>query len=264
MTMATILVIGAERVPGDRLRATLGREGHDVIVATSGRDGLERFRQHRPHVTLLDRHLPDLDGIEVLKAIRAREPQAAVILLTGGGTETPEDQARALGVTDCLSTGLSVEGLAGAVARVLPRPAAPGPPLQRGATESVADAPRPTSLLVVDDEAMIRTLLAQFLTRRGYRVRTAANGPEALALVEQELPQVIVLDMHMPGMNGLAVLQALRARQYRLGVIALTASPDDRLLKAVLDLGAVEVMGKPVKLDRLALAIEAGVALSAR
>src|SRR5579885_2347867 len=130
MTMATILVIGAERVPGDRLRATLGREGHDVIVATSGRDGLERFRQHRPHVTLLDRHLPDLDGIEVLKAIRAREPQAAVILLTGGGTETPEDQARALGVTDCVSTGLSVEVLAGAVARVLPRPAAPGPPLQ--------------------------------------------------------------------------------------------------------------------------------------
>ena len=94
-------------------------------------------------------------------------------------------------------------------------------------------------------------------------MRVAQDGPAALALVAQEQPQMVILDMYMPGMNGLEVLRALRAKQYTGGVIALTASQDEKLLQEVLDLGAVDVLTKPVDLERLALAIQVGCILTA-
>lgn len=261
--MATILVIDDERMIGDLLRATLTRHGHDIIVATSGREGLEQFQQHGPHVTLVDWHMPEIDGLEVLKQIRTLDPQAAVMMVTGEGTETLENQARQLGVTDFLRKGLSLTALLGALERVLQKPT-PRPGTRAAASSCASAEPARASILVVDDEALITCLLAQFLSRRGYRVRTVANGPEALALVEQECPQMIVLDMYMPGMNGLEVFRALRARAYPNGVLALTAAQDDKLLKEVLELGAVDVLAKPVKLDRLAEVIQVGLMLSAR
>jgi len=119
------------------------------------------------------------------------------------------------------------------------------------------------TILVVDDEPTLRDLLAQFFTLRGYRVRVAQDGPEALALVEQEQPQMVLLDMYMPGMNGLEVLRALRAKPYTGGVIALTASQDATLLQEVLDLGVVDALPKPVDLERLALAIQVGILTAA-
>src|SRR3972149_5144897 len=82
----------------------------------------------------------------------------------------------------------------------------------------------------------------------GYRVRAASAAPQALASVEQEVPQLIVLDMNMPGMNGVEVLRKLRERKYAGGVILLTTGQDDKLLDEALDLGSVGGMGKPVDL----------------
>ena len=89
-----------------------------------------------------------------------------------------------------------------------------------------------------------------------------SRRPQALASVEQEVPRLIVLDMNMPGMNGVEVLRKLRERKYAGGVILLTTGQDDKLLEEALDLGSVDVMGKPVDLERLALAIQVGCILT--
>lgn len=195
-----------------------------------------------------------MDGVDVLKQIRSLDPQAAVMMLTGEGTETLENQVRQLGVTDFLRKGLSLKVLMGALERVMRMPT-PCSPIPGCSPEGASNDQPPASILILDDEAMVSSLLAQFLGRRGYRVRTAANGREALALVEQEIPQMIVLDMYMPGMNGLEVLRALRDRQYPNGVIALTASQDVPLLKEALDLGAFDVLSKPVDLRQVELMV---------
>jgi len=117
-------------------------------------------------------------------------------------------------------------------------------------------------ILVVDDEPQIRDLLKRFLTLRGYKVRVASDGQQALTMVEQEAPQLIVLDVYMPGINGVEVLRQLRRRKFTGGVILLTGSQDDKLLQEALDLGSVDVMGKPVDLERLALAIQVGCILT--
>ncbi|MGH7255492.1 MAG: response regulator [Nitrospirales bacterium] len=259
--MAKILVVDDERMVCDLLRAVLSRHGHEVLTATSGEEGVETFRQNRPTVTMLDLRMPGMDGIATLKRIRAMDPQAAVMVLTAWGTDDLENQARALGVTDFLKKGFSLDVLVGALERVAQQSAkAPAKGCASGPSE-----PEPVreSILIVDDESLIRDMLSQFLSLRGYRVRAAQNGAEALAMVEQEPPGMIILDMYMPGMNGLEVLIKLRAKEYRGGVVALTASQDEALLQQILELGSVDVMGKPVDLERLALVIQVGLTLAA-
>jgi len=265
--MSTILVVDDERLICDLLRSVLAGHGHEVLMAMNGREGLELFKKHRPRFTLLDLRMPEMNGIEVLKQIRAIDPQAAVLILTAWGSDALEQQARQLGVVDFLSKGLSLDVLVDAMERTLQQTAHAASPAQAAAP---GGAPRAAPvaagdgdfILVVDDEPQIRDLLKRFLSLRGYNVRLATDGQQALTLVEQEVPQLIVLDVYMPGMNGVEVLRQLRRRQFNVGVILLTASQDDKLLQEALDLGSVDIMGKPVDLERLALAIQVGCILT--
>jgi DNA-binding response OmpR family regulator len=265
--MSTILVVDDERLMCDLLGSVLARHGHEVLTALNGRDGLEMFKTHRPRFTLLDLRMPEMNGIEVLKQIRAIDPQAAVMILTAWGSDALEQQARQLGVVDFLSKRLSLDVLVEAMERTLQQSAQAASPAQAAAPAEAPQAALAAAddgdfILVVDDEPQIRDLLKRFLSLRGYKVRVAADGQQALTMVEQEAPQLIVLDVYMPGINGVEVLRRLRGRKFTGGVILLTGSQDDKLLQEALDLGSVDVMGKPVDLERLALAIQVGYILT--
>jgi len=259
--MATILVVDDERLICDLLGTVLTRQGHDVLTATGGTEALKLFREQRPRITLLDLRMPDMDGIAVLKQIRAIDPKASVIILTAVGTDALEKQARALGVTDFLKKGLSLDTIVASLDRATKQPgkATKAAPRSKGAP---AKSEAGESILVVDDEPMIRDLFSQFLTLRGYRVRTAHDGREALDLVRQESPRMIILDLYMPDMNGLEVLRTLRSQKYKGGVVALTASQNEKLLQEMLELGSVDVIGKPVDLERFGLVIQVGLAIT--
>ena len=262
--MATILVIDDERMICDLLRSVFYSFGHEVLMATSGREGLELFRQRKPRFTLLDLNMPGMNGLEVLQEIRKIDQKADVIILTGGGTDALEIKARGLGAADFLRKGLPLEALVRLVDKAMQRTASVSiaPPSVAAPDEASSGGSGGQSILVVDDEPHIRSLISQFLTTRGYRVRVAEDGPAALTLVEEERPQLIILDINMPGMSGLDVLRQLRAKQYTGGVLALTGSPKERDRQGMLDLGAVHVMEKPVNLEKLELAILLGCALS--
>lgn len=252
--MATILVIDDERMLCDLLQEVLRRQGHEVFTAYSGREGVAAYRRHRPRFTLLDLHLPDMNGIEVLRQIRERDPKGAVIVLTGAASDHLEREARELGITDFLIKGLALDVLIGAVQRAMNEPLSPA------GARSVLQGGR--SILVVDDEPQIRDLLTKYLTPKHYRVHAAQDGPAALALVDLERPDLVVLDMYMPGMNGVAVFRRLRAKHYTGGIMMLTSSQDENLLKEALDLGALDIVGKPADLERIELAIQVSLTLS--
>ncbi len=121
--MVKILVIDDDRMNCDLLQAVFTRHGYEVHSATSGLEGLNLFRQHAPRVTILDLRMPEMDGLTVLKEIRAIDPHAPVIILGGGATEVQENQARALRVTDFVRKGLSLDVLVEGVNRVVQQPA---------------------------------------------------------------------------------------------------------------------------------------------
>ncbi|GAA1963024.1 response regulator transcription factor [Catenulispora subtropica] len=114
-----------------------------------------------------------------------------------------------------------------------------------------------SEILVVDDEPGIRAVLASSLEFEGYTVRTANDGRAALAEVERARPDLVVLDVLMPGMDGLTACRRLRAADPHLPVLMLTARDltGDRV--AGLDAGADDYLAKPFELDELLARVRA-------
>ena len=117
--MATILAVDDDEKIRELLHVMLRRKGHHVVTANNGQQGIELFRRERPHVTILDFEMSDMDGLAVLREIRAVDPQAPVIMLTGAGSDERKQQARALGVTEFLAKGFSLHELGAALNLVL-------------------------------------------------------------------------------------------------------------------------------------------------
>jgi CheY-like chemotaxis protein len=251
--MSTLLVVDDDRLNCDLLQAVFTRHGYHVMTATSGREALELFHKHGPQVTLPDLRMPDMDGLAVLKEIRAYDPSAGVIILGGGSIEDQENQARELRVTDFLRKGLSLDILIGAVNQVAQHTSR----REACVTKLGSDAPMLNeSILVVDNEAMVRDLLFRFLTLRGYQVQSAINGPEAVAIIDENKPDLVVLDLLLPGMSGIEVLRTLREKEYMGGIILLTGNHNEELLEEAWALGPQEVLGKPVDLEQLLTAVQ--------
>ena len=116
-------------------------------------------------------------------------------------------------------------------------------------------------LLLVDDDETVVSALADFLRSRYYEVETAGHGAEALAMAREKRPALILLDIQLPGMDGLTVMRTLRQdldpSLAAVPIIALTAlaMPGDR--ERCLAAGATDYLPKPVELERLAQAIDA-------
>ncbi len=113
------------------------------------------------------------------------------------------------------------------------------------------------AILVVDDDAPIRRMLDRTLSAEGYAVATAADGGEALAAVERSTPDLVVLDVGLPGVDGLSVSRRLRAKGLAVPVLLLTArdSVPDRV--AGLDAGADDYLVKPFATEELLARIRA-------
>jgi two-component system response regulator MprA len=113
------------------------------------------------------------------------------------------------------------------------------------------------AVLVVDDDAPILRMLERTLTAEGYDVSTAADGGRALAQVERSLPDVIVLDVAMPGIDGLSVTRRLRAKGLIVPILLLTARDALPERVAGLDAGADDYLVKPFEVDELTARIRA-------
>ena len=113
-------------------------------------------------------------------------------------------------------------------------------------------------ILVVEDEPDISALVAYHLARESYGVRTVANGAEAIHAVDAEVPDLVVLDLMLPGMSGQEVLRELRRRpEPNIPVIVLTARKEERYRVEGLQLGADDYMTKPFSPQELVLRIAA-------
>ena len=103
-------------------------------------------------------------------------------------------------------------------------------------------------ILVVDDEPTICSMMNVFLTQIGYQVRTVNSGEDALAQFSEEPPDMVLLDISMPGMRGIDVLQQMKSQKDDCGVIMLSAYGDDQTIQEALDMGAFCYIQKPMEL----------------
>ena len=111
-------------------------------------------------------------------------------------------------------------------------------------------------LLVVDDEHDICDFVRSFFKDRGYQVFTALNGEEALSVVKRESPDLVLLDIKMKGMDGIATLKHIKSINKDARVIMVTALEDQDKMNEAYKLGAIDYITKPLVLDYLEKAVE--------
>ena len=113
----------------------------------------------------------------------------------------------------------------------------------------------PKKILVVDDEPEVRDLMEHFLADKGFEVRAAENGRLGLKVLETFTPDLVLLDMHMPELDGVGTLHELARRWPALPVIMVTVNEDVETTARLLQLGAADYVPKPFDLDYLEQAI---------
>lgn len=101
------------------------------------------------------------------------------------------------------------------------------------------------NLLIVDDQTGIRLLLDEVFRREGYRTSLASNGMEALQSVTEEVPDCILLDMKMPGIDGIEVLKKIKKEWADIPVIMMTAYDEVEMTEDAIKLGAEQYFTKP-------------------
>ncbi|MGW6619587.1 response regulator transcription factor [Nocardia sp. NPDC055002] len=123
--------------------------------------------------------------------------------------------------------------------------------------DAMTDQSHPYSVVVVDDELNVRDLLSAALRMRGYDVRAAADGRSALDLIEAQVPDILVLDVMLPDIDGYAIARGLRARGNDVPVLFLTArdAVGDRI--AGLAVGGDDYVSKPFSIEEVLLRVEA-------
>ena len=195
---------------GDSLRG----EGREIISATTAQDGLRLAREHSPALILLDVHLPDGDGFDLLQSLKS-DPLTSNIPTIIVTVVNERMEGFRLGADDYLVKPVESAMLLDAVGRALDGPRADeGPP----------------QVLVIDDEPDVTAYLSTVLSSRGYRVLRAASGPEGLEMAFRHRPTLIILDVMMPEMTGWEVLRRLRdspLRQVPVIVLSARESPSD-------------------------------------
>ncbi len=188
---ATVLVIDDEQTVRDLMRRFLAREGFDVVTASDGEEGLRLAHQLHPALITLDVLMPGLDGWSVLQALKA-DPELASIPVVMLTILDEQNRGYALGAADYLSKPIERDRLRGLLAR------------------HCRDATR-RQVLIVDDDPEARRWLARALTAEGWQTSEAEHGRAALARVRERRPDLILLDLLMPEMDGFEFLAQLQA-----------------------------------------------------
>jgi CheY-like chemotaxis protein len=211
--------------------------------------------------------MPDTDGLALAARIRERDGSCdtRIILLSSGDRPGDRDRTRELRIDAHLLKPIQQRELLEVICQVMSRTS--GDELREGRSvtdQEIASAPGPPStalhILLAEDDEFSARFMTQLLARSGHRVRLTTNGRAALSLAEEKIFDLLLLDIHMPDLDGFGVVRAIRERELvsggHLPVIALTArsrkEDRDRCRAAGMD----DFLTKPVAPAHLLTAID--------
>ena len=242
--MKKILVV--EDVELNReLVAQLLEEDYQVLTAVDGATGIRLAESERPDLILMDLSLPIVDGWEAARRIKADPAlrRIPIIALSAHAMSGDAEKARQCGCDDYLSKPLDERLLRDKLHKFL------GPHFQR----SGALLPEAHRILIVDDEPLNVDYLQQELEELGYDTMIARDGQEALECVATDQPDLILLDILMPVMDGFAVCRALKAddatRLIPIVIMTTLDGIEDRIRG--IEAGADDFLTKPVNQRQL-------------
>jgi two-component system, response regulator, stage 0 sporulation protein F len=245
--MSKILVADDETAIRNLCYDLLTHQGHAVITAATGNQALQAVAAEKPDLVLLDLQIPGETGISLLKKIREKAPKMPVVIFSGFIDAQVEKDAFDAGAIEVLLKGCPTSELLMKISKIL-----------ESKHKIFHDKPtqkREEKILIVDDEDGVRGLLVEYFRRKGFNVLEAPSGEKAIEIVKNEKPAVMLLDITMPGMDGLVTLKKIREFDKEIGVVMATALQDETIAQEAARLGSYSYVLKPFDLQYLDLVV---------
>ena len=223
------------------LGKALSRRGFEIARAPNAWSALQLLAEQSFDVAIVDAKMPGISGVDLFLRLKYLYPGMPVIILTGHGSVQQAFEASRDGVFDYLTKPCEVEKVS-EVARRAVREA------RQVANHTAASGIR---LLFVDDDAEFVEQLSIALTKRGMQVTVSATVAEAQRRIESESFDVALLDVKMPGMDGIALLRLVRQAQPLVEVIMLTGHLSIESAVEAVKEGAFDFLMKPFDVESL-------------
>jgi two-component system, sensor histidine kinase and response regulator len=266
-----VLVVDDNPVNRRILHAQLTRWQTVPVCVPSGPTAIQALRSAAeagmPFVlVLLDANMPGMDGFGVAEAIAANQELASptIIMLTSSGEHGDAARSRELGISAYLTKPIDAAGLHAAICRVLEgtvlaRTARPGP-VPMPPESAAADSTRSLKILLTEDNVVNQRVATGLLQKRGHQITVANNGAEALAALEQQAFDLILMDVQMPIMGGFEATAEIRRREAesgsRIRIVAMTAHAMTGDRERCLAAGMDAYLSKPINPATLYATVE--------
>jgi CheY-like chemotaxis protein len=201
-----VLVIDDDTSVREYLHYQLTQLGHQVLTAASGKQGLLLAQQYSPDVIILDVMMPEMDGWTVLSTLKEDDELSHIPVIMISMLEQ-QNVGFSLGAAEYLVKPINSKHLKQLLSKYF------------------VEHQEEYTILVIDDDKLVQTMLDNLIKKEGGNVLSANNGYEALDLLEQQIPDLILLDLLMPKMDGFEFLSRMRQNRlwYDIPVIVLTA-----------------------------------------
>jgi len=243
-----ILIVEDEDALASILSAKFRLEGFAVLIADNGADGLRKIKEWRPDVILLDIVMPKMNGYEVLENLQKNNNKIPVIIISNSGQDIELEKVKKMGAADyIIKTQIEPGEVAQKVNKLLNISAAKT--LKKTSPGGQAEANSGgAKVLLVEDDSFLRDICRKKLIKEGFNVEVAVDGEEALKKVENFMPEIVLLDIILPAMDGFEVLKKIRSHKNRLiknvPVIILTNLGQEEDNRKALALGANDYLVK--------------------
>lgn len=244
-----VLVVEDNELNMKLVRGLMKIANHRLLEASDAESAIELARRHLPDLILMDVQLPGMDGLEATRIIR-NDPDTAhipVIALTSYAMQGDDTKAKAAGCCDYITKPIDTKKFLESINQYLRLEPASKPSCK------VRHAEYSPRILVVDDEPLNVKLLTAKLASQNYETIKAYSGEQALEAVQRTAPDLILLDVMMPGIDGYEVTRRLKSSSetQKIPIILITALNGKEDKKKALELGADEFLNKPVNTEEL-------------
>ncbi|MFN3532351.1 MAG: response regulator [Candidatus Brocadia sp.] len=245
-----ILVIDDEEIICGLLKDTLTDEGYQVEAVTDSKEGLEKILRGEPFdILLTDIRMPKKDGMQILKEAKSRMPDLIVIIITGYPSIETIREASEYNAFDYITKPLDPDEVSDCVRRALEA---------RKLSRELKIPEKPPRILVVDDMQSALFLAEGVLEDEGYHAEIAQNGQEAIERFKQKHFDIVIADLHMPGMDGIELLNNIKKLDIKTLVIIMTARPSIESAIQAFRHGAYDYITKPIDPDTIINTIQRG------
>ncbi len=240
-----ILIIEDEEVLLDLLAKQIKASGFEVATAKDGEEGLMNIESFNPDLVLLDIVLPKLSGYEVLEKLNEKNIKIPVIIISNSGQPVDIGKATALGAKDYIvKAELNPDEIIEKIDKCLG--------LENGGAKtdgsSSRHAKRGDFVLLAEDDVFLRELCSKKLLKKGYTVETATDGGMAYEKIMNLKPDIVLLDVIMPGMEGFEILKKVKASKDKkianIPIIILSNLGQESDVQKGLEMGAKDYLIK--------------------